>query len=124
MFHLRQKIALLLIFALLQFFVPIFNVVAELSCCESREMACCQSEYPVRIVCCVSHADRAFDSSIPVQAMVQKKKDPTGLIDVSFVCKVSLQSLTNANFKPTEFCLQNNLCLTSMLYEKYSSYLN
>lgn len=62
-------VALLLIAAIFQFFVPVFNAVAALPCCDSEEMQCCQDTYPARMVCCVGDGEHGADDAAPAQVI-------------------------------------------------------
>lgn len=72
-----------LIAATLQFFVPLLNAAVSDQCCESQKMQCCQVEFPSRMVCCQSDANKSLDDSAATQGVLQKlKKAPKSHIPV------------------------------------------
>lgn len=122
--HFKKNISVLLIFAILQFFVPIFNVAAKLPCCDSSEMSCCQEEYPARMVCCIEDAEDVFKESEPIQARLSKNYTlPT--LELVFWSPISSTNIVSDNFdnsfvkiNPCNYSIFNN-----KLYKEISHYL-
>lgn len=118
------KISLFLVFSLLQFFVPILSVAADLPCCESQEMQCCQKEYPARIVCCIGDADSGLDESVPIQAVLQEQSIPFLSFHIIFITDNSNQTISNNANQALEINLHDILQSTNKLYKKLSTFLN
>ncbi|MFQ5650822.1 MAG: hypothetical protein ACE5IY_12840 [bacterium] len=117
-----ELFAVTLIAATLQFFVPLINAAVSEQCCSSRQMQCCQEEFPSRMICCIAEARHGLDDSAPTQGVVSKtQKAPEGII-------VSLSSsepcLTIPSLEHSEYFLPSkNVTADNHLFKRFFAFL-
>jgi len=107
---LYKFIAGFVIAATVQFFVPLLNGAVSDKCCESRQMQCCQEEFPSRMVCCIAEADHSLDESAPTQGLVHKTQTspdaifclPPNELNSSFRSSEGFEYFPHSEFAPTD----------------------
>lgn len=121
-FHKRlifRVLAVTLIAATSQYFVPLLNASVAEKCCASQQMQCCQKDFPSRMVCCVAEADKAVDDSVPTQGVVHKSPE----IFVLFYSTISA-TFDAPSFETFEHSSQSTYFLTDDdLYLRLSTFL-
>ncbi|MFQ5631980.1 MAG: hypothetical protein ACE5I1_24685 [bacterium] len=123
MHSLKNKISPLLAIVFLQFTTPILNVAAELQCCNSENMQCCQSEFPARMVCCVGETAHGFDESAPSQMVLQKQFSQQTVLLFSPLAFISEPILSQMFVRSTHSDLHNSSLYNNDIYQKLSTLL-
>lgn len=123
MHRLKNKILPLLIVGFLQFSAPILNVVAELPCCDSEEIQCCQSEFPARMVCCIGEVAHTFDESAPSRMLLQQQASQRTILLFTPLALLSEQIPPQKFIRPTLSDLLNSSFFDNDLYQRLSTLL-
>ncbi len=118
----KPFIAGVLVFATLQFFVPLLNAAASGKCCDSQKMQCCQKQFPSRMVCCVSDTAKGLDDAAPLQALAPgTQKSPQFIVLICSANEPVVNAARAENFRC--FPTSNLVTPRQPLYKTLSTFL-